>query len=85
MALLGRGIFLAPSFVIADNLATGDLVRLLPKYQPVEFAINAIYQSKNHLSTKIRAFIDLLVEGFAEHRTWMSDSETLRRAGEECQ
>ena len=78
MALLGRGIFLAPSFVIADNLAAGELVRLVPEHRPVEFAINAIYQSKNHLSTKIRAFIDLLVEGFAEHRNWMSASEVVR-------
>ena len=75
----GRGIFLAPSFVIADSLATGELVRLLPDHQPIEFAINAIYQSKNHLSTKIRAFVDLLVEGFAEHRVWMSGSEPVRR------
>ena len=78
MALLGRGIFLAPSFVIADNLAAGELVPLLPRHRPVEFAINAIYQSRNHLSTKIRAFIDLLVEGFAEHRVWMSASEAVR-------
>ena len=76
MALLGRGIFLAPSFVIADNLGAGELVRLLPDHHPVEFAINAIYQSRNHLSTKIRAFIDLLVERFAEHRTWMAASDT---------
>lgn len=76
MALLGRGIFLAPSFVIADNLASGELVRLLPDHRPVEFAINAIYQSRNHLSTKIRAFIDLLVERFAEHRSLMTASDT---------
>jgi DNA-binding transcriptional LysR family regulator len=75
MALLGRGIFLAPSFVIADNIAAGDLVPLLPGHRPVEFAINAIYQSRNHLSTKIRAFIDILIEQFARHRSWMAGTD----------
>jgi DNA-binding transcriptional LysR family regulator len=75
LACMGRGIFLAPSFIVADSLASGELVPLLPAYPPVEFAINAIYQSRNHLSTKIRAFIDLLVERFAEHRTWMAAAQ----------
>jgi DNA-binding transcriptional LysR family regulator len=58
LAVKGRGVFLAPSFVVADELAAGSLVRLLPDHRPVEFAINA--------------FIDLLVERFAEHRKWMA-------------
>ena len=74
LALAGRGIFLAPSFVISDNIASGELVRLLPEHQPAEFAINAIYQSRNHLSTKIRSFIDLLAERFAQHRKWMTEA-----------
>jgi DNA-binding transcriptional LysR family regulator len=39
-------------------------------YRPVEFAINAIYPHKHHLSTKVRRFIDLLAERFAAHRAW---------------
>ncbi|WP_413988534.1 LysR family transcriptional regulator [Labrys okinawensis] len=71
LTLDGQGIFLAPSFVVADDIADGRLVRLLPAYQPVEFAINAIYPHRHHLSTKVRSFIDLLAERFAEHRKWM--------------
>lgn len=72
LALSGRGIFLAPSFIIAEDVKAGRLVRLLPKYQPVEFAINAIYPHRHHLSSKVRVFIDLLAERFAEHRKWMN-------------
>jgi DNA-binding transcriptional LysR family regulator len=71
LALRGRGVFLAPSFVVVDELAAGSLVRLLPDYRPVEFAINAIYPHRHHLSSKVRLFIDLLAERFADHRKWM--------------
>jgi DNA-binding transcriptional LysR family regulator len=72
MALNGQGIFLAPSFLIVDDLGAGKLVRLLPDYKPVEFEINAIYPNRAHLPTKTRIFIDLVAERFAEHRKWMS-------------
>lgn len=68
----GHGIFLAPSFVIFDDVATGRLVRIMPDYQAVEFSINAIYPNRSHLPTKVRLFIDLLAERFAEHRKWMT-------------
>jgi DNA-binding transcriptional LysR family regulator len=71
LALQGRGVFLAPSFLVADQLAEGSLVCLLPDHRPVEFAINAIYPHRHHLSSKIRLFIDLLAERFAEHGKWM--------------
>lgn len=72
MALNAQGVFLAPSFVIADDLAAGTLQRLLPDYKPAEFAINAIYPNRTHLPTKTRIFIDLVAERFAEHRKWMA-------------
>lgn len=68
----GQGIFLAPSFLILEDIAAGGLVHMLPDYLPVEFTINAIYPNRNHLPAKVRLFIDLLVERFAEHRKWMS-------------
>ena len=73
MALAGKGIFLAPSFMVAEDVAAGTLVRLLPGHRPVEFAINAIYPHKHNLSTKVRSFIDLVAERFADHRRWMVD------------
>jgi DNA-binding transcriptional LysR family regulator len=72
LALTGQGIFLAPSFVIFDDLASGALISLLPDFKPVEFSINAIYPNRSHLPGKVRIFIDLLAERFVEHRQWMS-------------
>ncbi|MBB6484797.1 LysR family transcriptional regulator [Rhizobium lusitanum] len=68
----GQGIFLAPSFIVFEDVAAGRLVRVMPDYRAVEFIISAIYPNRSHLPTKVRLFIDLLVERFAEHRKWMT-------------
>jgi DNA-binding transcriptional LysR family regulator len=67
-ALHGVGISLAPGFLISGDLESGRLVRLLPEYQPVEFAMNAVYPHRHHLSAKVRSFIDLLVHHSAEQQ-----------------
>jgi DNA-binding transcriptional LysR family regulator len=74
-ALEGRGIFLAPSFLIADDVARGQLVRLLPDYRPVEFLINAVYANRSHLPAKIRIFLDMMAERFAQYRKWLNPDE----------
>jgi hypothetical protein len=38
---------------------------VLERYSGVEFSINAICPHRHHLSAKVRAFIDLLVERLA--------------------
>jgi DNA-binding transcriptional LysR family regulator len=67
-ALQGVGICLAPGFLVHDDLEAGRLVRLLPEYRPVEFAMNAIYPHRHHLSAKVRSFIDLLALRSAEQQ-----------------
>jgi DNA-binding transcriptional LysR family regulator len=67
-ALAGVGIFLAPGFLVHDDLESGNLVRLLPEYRPVEFSMNAVYPHRHHLSAKVRIFIDLLVRHAAEQQ-----------------
>ena len=67
-ALQGVGIWLAAGFLVADDLESGRLVRILPEYRPVEFAMNAVYPHRHHLSAKVRTFIDLLAHHSAEHQ-----------------
>lgn len=68
LALSGNDIMPAPSFVVPDDIGLGALMRPLPDYQPIEFAINAIYPSRHQLSAKVRTFIDLTMTRFSEHR-----------------
>ena len=70
-ALSGEGLFLSPGFVSAEDLEAGRLVPVMQDYRPVEFSINAIYQHRQHLSIKVRSFIDLLAERITQHRHWM--------------
>ena len=74
--LEGHGIFLVPSFLLADELARGQLVRLLPDYRPIEFVINAVYANRSHLPAKIRIFLDMMAERFAQYRKWLNPDET---------
>jgi DNA-binding transcriptional LysR family regulator len=67
-ALEGAGIFLAAGFLVADDLETGRLVRLLPDYRPLDFAMNAVYPHRHHLSAKVRTFIDMLAHHSAEQQ-----------------
>lgn len=70
-AIEGIGIFLAPSFLVTEDLDAGRLVPLLDAYKPVAFAINAIYPTRHQVTAKVRAFLDLAVERFHERRGWM--------------
>ncbi len=67
-ALAGRGIIMAPTFIGTEDLRSGKLVRLLPEYRAVDFAINATYPTRHHVSTKVRAFLDLTAEHINRHR-----------------
>jgi DNA-binding transcriptional LysR family regulator len=71
-AMEGHGIFLAPSFLIADDIAEGRVVRLLPEYRPVEFSISAVYANRSHLPAKTRVFIDMMADRFAQYRQWLN-------------
>jgi DNA-binding transcriptional LysR family regulator len=67
-ALQGVGILLGPGFLVADDLDSGRLVRLLSEYRPIELSMNAVYPHRHHLSAKVRSFIDLLAHHSAEHQ-----------------
>ncbi len=70
LAIAGIGVILGPTFMVMEDLAEGSLVPLLPDHRAAEFAINAVYPSRHHVSAKVRTFIDLLAAKFETHRDW---------------
>jgi DNA-binding transcriptional LysR family regulator len=60
-ALNGAGVIYQPLFIVADDLASGRLVRVLSDYVSSELGIHALYASRRHLSAKVRSFVDFLV------------------------
>jgi len=80
MAIAGLGIVSLPLFLAADALRQGALVQILPGYRQPPYTISAIYPPTQHVSTKVRAFIDFLIEFFAPPLPWEDDSEAARNS-----
>ncbi|CAG9168776.1 HTH-type transcriptional regulator DmlR [Cupriavidus laharis] len=64
-ALEGLGILLRSEWDVAPLLRTGRLKPVLPEWSAAPADIFAVYLSRDHLSARVRAFIDFLAERFA--------------------
>jgi DNA-binding transcriptional LysR family regulator len=69
-AVRGAGFNLQPTFLIADELADGRLVEVLPEYRSLELGIYAIYPSRKFVLPKVRALVEFLSTTFAD-APWM--------------
>jgi DNA-binding transcriptional LysR family regulator len=63
-AVLGQGLIYVPTFLISDELKSGRLVPTLTEFPTVERSIDAIYPHRQHLSAKVRSFIDMVAKHF---------------------
>jgi DNA-binding transcriptional LysR family regulator len=70
-AAAGLGLWLCPPYIVSDLLSSGALVPLLPDYGTPEMEIVALYPHRRQLSTKVRLFLDMLVDRFAEEARWL--------------
>ncbi|MFC3127335.1 LysR family transcriptional regulator [Pseudoroseomonas globiformis] len=66
MACAGVGIARLADFQVAQDLASGRLIQLFPGHEhKMEDTIYAVYQSRRHLSQRLRVFLDFLDDAFA--------------------
>lgn len=66
MARAGVGIARLADFQVTRDLASGRLVQLFPEQEhKMEDTIYAVYQSRRHLSHRLRVFLDFLDNAFA--------------------
>lgn len=72
-AIDGLGIVMQPTFIVGDAIRAGKLEIILPDYRPKVIGLYAIYPSNRHLSAKVRAFIDFVVEEISEQPVWDRD------------
>lgn len=70
----GLGFALLPDWLVARSLKAGELVMWLPQWrvQSVEqaFAVWFVYPPKRIVSSKVRCFIDFIVERLGETPDW---------------
>ena len=66
-ARAGFGIARVPDFVAVDDLKSGQVIRLLEKYEPVApVTMYVVYPHARHLASKVRVFVDFLVERYTK-------------------
>jgi DNA-binding transcriptional LysR family regulator len=66
-ALQGAGIQLQPTFLIQDQLTSGQLVEILPDFRSIELDIYAVYPSRKFVLPKVRALVEFLSNKLASH------------------
>ncbi len=62
MAEAGIGIALVPDFIVADAIADGTLLRVLPHWSAPPIAVHALFQQARSMPLRLRRFVDFLVE-----------------------
>lgn len=71
-ACAGLGTVYLPDFILGGDLAAGRLVRLLEDWETPEIPIHAVFPPQRHLSAKLRAFVDFLVERLGRRDGWLA-------------
>ena len=72
-ALSGLGILVQPKYILYEDLVAGRLVSVLDDWDLPQLSVNIAFQSRRHMSAKVRTFIDFLVAHFDRmdyHRKW---------------
>ena len=70
LALAGLGAYMCPTFISGQHIISGKLEQVLAEFEPNDISIYAIWPHNRHLSAKVRAFVDFLVERFGPKPYW---------------
>ena len=74
LAKQGQGLSLLPRWLVAEDLARGELVDVFPRHDVTgtEFdaVISLLYPSREYLPSKVRVFVDHVVALFAKGAPW---------------
>lgn len=58
----GAGLSVLPDFAVAEDLAAGRLVQVLPQWTLPSGGIHAVFPTARYRPAKVRAFVEVLVE-----------------------
>ncbi|WP_255408668.1 LysR substrate-binding domain-containing protein [Chitinimonas sp. BJB300] len=56
--IAGLGLIQVPRYDIAAQVANGELVEVLPNWQPPAMPITALYPHRRHLSRRVQAYVE---------------------------
>lgn len=76
-ALDGLGLIRSADFIIGPDIRAGRLVSVLTEFETDRTPhIYAVYSHSRHLSPKVRAFVDLIVDHFTPVPPWECQQES---------
>ena len=58
--LARRGVAILPEWLVADSLADGAVVEILPAFKLTEHGVFAVYPDPDQVPDRVRAFVELL-------------------------
>ena len=58
----GAGLSVLPGYAVADDIAAGNLIEVLPEWHLPSGGIHAVFPAARFRPTKVRAFVDLLAQ-----------------------
>lgn len=61
-ALAGLGVAMVPRYAVADDLATGTLVTVLPRFKVAPRPLVAVYPRAAKVPPKVQVFVDFLTD-----------------------
>jgi len=70
LAVRGHGITVIPTFLAYKQLASGELVAILPQYHLPTLNAYAVYPKNRFLSQRCRYLIDFIAEQFGDNPYW---------------
>ena len=79
-ALLGHGISMHPSYMVAQDVKENRLRIVLPAYAPSGLDIYAMYPSRRNLPGRVRLFLEFLREQFHANPELKTSLEGQKRA-----
>jgi DNA-binding transcriptional LysR family regulator len=56
--LAGLGLIQVPAYDVAEYLATGHLVEVMPRHRAAPMPMHIVYSHRQHLSRRLKAFVD---------------------------
>ena len=69
-ALTGTGVYFCPTFFCGVHLAEGRLEQVLTDFPIRETSVYAVWPPSRHLSAKVRAFVDFMVDAYGPEPYW---------------
>ena len=66
-ALSGLGLLILPYWMVHKQLATGELLEVMPEYEPTPLPIHIVYPERRYLPLKVRSFVEFLGKEFSKN------------------